>query len=53
MTDVVEIDDPAERSRIAEAVLRDLCDPRPLGGVCDLDDLCHGSPVTRMPAWPL
>jgi hypothetical protein len=56
-----------ERRRVLDVPARGLLDPEPLGqvaehgfcdahalrGVLDLDDLRHGSPVTRMPAWPL
>src|SRR2546423_11781213 len=56
-----------ERRRPLDVLARGFLDPEPLGqvaehgfgdaralrGVLDLDDLRHGSPVTRMPAWPL
>ena len=42
--------DPEPLRQVAE---HGLGDARPLGRVGDLDDLRHGRPVTRMPAWPL
>ena len=42
--------DPEPLGQVAE---HGLGDARPLGRVVDLDDLRHGRPVTRMPAWPL
>ena len=42
--------DPEPLGQVAE---HGFGDARPLGRVGDLDDLRHGRPVTRMPAWPL
>ena len=42
--------DPEPPGQVAE---HRLGDARPLRRVGDLDDLRHGRPVTRMPAWPL
>ena len=56
-----------KRRRVRDVRLRRLLDPEPLGEIAenglgdaralrrilDLDDVDHGRPVTRMPAWPL